>query len=177
MSKYFIIPIIIFFTIISLIVFYLEYVNENWKFIAPKKIIPDICNNSNSVEFITHPSDHILGRSFKDNPDQFFDYQFHAIYLLPCEKDDRKFDINLNIQSSLISINKWFIDKTKEQKINFDRKFDNTIDVTFLRVNKTINWFTETDIKKKSNDDVATKIENIILSAMFFLLKLSQLIL
>ena len=159
MSKYFLIPIIIFFIIISLFFFYLQFINENWKFIAPKKPLPDICNNNNSLEIITHTPDHIPGRSFIDNPDQFFSYQFHSVYLLPCNKNDRKFDTNLNIQSSLISINKWFKNKTKDQKINFDKKSDDFFDVTFLRVNKTVNWFTSDD-----NEDVGTKIENIILS-------------
>ena len=159
MSKYFLIPIIIFFIIISLFVIYLQFINENWKFIAPKKILPDICNDNNSLELITHSTDYVKGRSFIDNPDQFIGYQFHSIYLLPCDKNDRKFDTNLNIQSSLISINKWFKNKTKDQKINFDKKSDDFFDVTFLRVNKTVNWFTSDD-----NEDVGTKIENIILS-------------
>ena len=164
MYKYFIIPITFFFTVISLFVFYLQFINENWKFIAPKKTLPDICNDNNSLELITHSTDHVKGRSFIDNPDQFFSYQFHAIYLLPCDKNDRKFDTNLNIQSSLISINKWFINQTKDQKINFDKKSDDSLDITFLRVNKTINWFTNVENKEEIYNDVGMKIENIILS-------------
>lgn len=164
MFKYFIIPVTIFFIFICIFVFYLQFINENWKFIAPKKILPNICNDYNSLNLITHSSDHIAGRSFEDNPDNSLDYKFHAIYLLPCEKDDRKFDINLNIQSSLNSVNKWFIDKTKDQKINFDKKSNNNIDVTFLRVDKTMNWFTNVNSKYNNDESVGTKVENVILS-------------
>ncbi len=160
MNKYFIIPISIFFLIICVFVFYLQFINENWKFVAPKKNLPDVCNDKNKLELITHSTDYISDRSFKDNPDQFFSYQFHAIYFLPCEQEDRRFDTNLNVQSSLISINKWFAHKTKNQKINFDMRFVNKIDITFLRANKTTNWFA----KNKNHDDVASIIENIIFS-------------
>ena len=91
-------------------------------------------------------------------------HQIHAVYFLPCEKEDRMFDVNLNIESSLIAINKWFVDKSNNQKIIFDRKFDDSIDVTFIRVDKTMNWFTDFTSKENTNDDVGLKIENIILS-------------
>ena len=102
--------------ITSIIVFYLQFIYEDWKFIAPKKIIPEICNDNAELEIITLSQDYHSDRSFKDNIDISPDFQFHAIYLLPCEKKDRKFDINQNIQSSLYAINKWFIDKTNNQK-------------------------------------------------------------
>ena len=70
MHKYFIIPITFFFTVISLFVFYLQFINENWKFIAPKNTLPDICNDNNSLELITHSTDYIKGRSFIDNLDK-----------------------------------------------------------------------------------------------------------
>jgi len=162
--KYFIIPVSIFFVIICIFVFYLQFISEEWKFIVPKKNLPELCNDETKLKFISHPKDRILGRSFRDKPDKLSGYQFHAIYLLPCEKDDRKFDINLNIQSSFNAINKWFADKTTDQKINFDKKFDNTIDVTFLRVNKTMNWFIDFYNHKDEDKDVGLKIENIILS-------------
>ena len=164
MNKYFLFPIIIFFIIISIFVFYLQFIYEDWKFIAPKKIIPQICNDKAELEIITLSQDYHSDRSFKDNIDISPDFQFHAIYLLPCEKKDRKFDINQNIQSSLYAINKWFIDKSNNQKINFDKKIDNTIDVTFIRVNKTMNWFTGSSNSSKNREDSGSRIENIILS-------------
>ncbi len=149
---------------ICLLVFYLQLINEDWKFMAPKIILPKICNDKNELEIISHLEDNIIGRFFKDSPDQSSNHQFHAVYLLPCEKTDRKFDVNLNIQSSLHAINKWFKLKSKEQTINFDKRFDNTIDVTFIRVNKTMNWFARSDSEKNNKEDVGTRIENIILS-------------
>ena len=149
-----------------LFVFYLQYISEDWKFavIGNKKILPDYCNDINAVEILSLSEDHIEGRSFKDNIDQSINYKFHAVYLLPCEEEDRQFDVNLNIQSSLHAINKWFIDKTKDQKINFDKKFDENIEVTFIRVNKTMNWFTDYNSNENSNEEASEKIENIILS-------------
>ena len=164
MNKYFLFPVIIFFIITSIIVFYLQFIYEDWKFISPKKIIPEICNDKGELKIITLSQDYYSDRSFKDTIDISSDFQFHAIYLLPCEKIDRKFDINKNIQSSLYVINKWFIDKTNNQKINFDKKIDNDIDVTFIRVNKTMNWFTGLKNPSKNKEDSGSRIENIILS-------------
>ena len=82
--------------------------------------------------------------------------------MLPCEMKDRKFDINYNIESSIIAINKWFMEKSKVQKIQFDKNDKNKIDITFIRVNKTMEWF---DNKIKDNEkkiDVSDKIKNII---------------
>ena len=39
--------------------------------------------------------------------------------------EDRKFDINYNIEASLLAINKWFEDKSEIQKIRFDTKCGN----------------------------------------------------
>ena len=33
-------------------VIYFQFVNENWKYIAPKKNLPDSCNDKNNVELI-----------------------------------------------------------------------------------------------------------------------------
>ena len=170
MHKYFLIPVSIFFLIISIFVFYLQYISDDWKFVVVgnKKIIPKICNDQGDVKIISHPEDHILGRSFKDNKDISLINQFHAIYLLPCEEKDRKFDVNKNIEFSLNAINKWFLDRSKNQIINYDKKIDNTIDVTFLRVDKTMEWFTEFSSKENDKQDASSKIENVILSNSSF---------
>ena len=119
MHKYFLIPIIFFFLIICLCVFYLQYINNDWKFriISEKKevLIPDICDDENNIKIISHPNDHIDGRSFKDNTDISSNFQLHAIYLLPCEVKDRKFDVNKNIHFSLETINKWFLKNQKNK--------------------------------------------------------------
>ncbi len=57
MHRYFLIPFIGFFLIISIIMIYLQFVNEDWKFLVPKIQLPDTCNNNNEVEFVIHESD------------------------------------------------------------------------------------------------------------------------
>ena len=168
MHKYFLIPILIFFFIVSLLVFYLQYISEEWKYrIIGKKdgiSIPKNCNDkSEIVKIINNPSDIIKNRSFKDRDDLTSDFQFHAIYLLPCEKEDRKFDINKNIYYSLNSINKWLLNRTKNQLINFDITEEEYIDITFIRVDKTIKWFTKFNSNENNQLDAASKIEKIIL--------------
>ena len=166
MHKYFLIPITIFFTIICIFVFYLQYFYEDWKYgvIGNQKNIPEICNDDSEVEIIFHSEDYIANRSFKDEIDVSSNYKFHAIYLLPCEEEDRRFDVNKNIQFSLDAINRWFLEKTKNQIINYDKKIDGDIDVTFLRVNKTMNWFNEFSNKENFKQDASSKVEKIILS-------------
>ena len=168
MHKYFLIPVLTFFAIICLIVFYFQYIYEDWKYgiIGENKeiIIPDICDDESNIKIISHSTDHIPDRSFKDNIDISSNFQFHAVYLLSCEKEDRKFDVNKNIHYSLETINKWFLNKTKNQIISYDKTNEDIIDTTFLRVNKTMNWFTQFNSNENNKQDASSKIENIILS-------------
>ena len=142
MHRYFLIPMIGFFLVILGFVIYLQFINENWKYLVPKPILPDSCNDLSDVELVIHEADYLEGRSFTDNPDIINGKQIHAIYLLPCEREDRKFDVNSNIEFSLLAINKWFLDKSANQELRFDLTNDNQIDVTFLRVNKTCLLYT-----------------------------------
>ena len=168
MHKYFLIPVLTFFAIICLIVFYFQYFYEDWKYgiIGENKeiVIPDICDDESNIKIISHSTDYIPNRSFKDNTDSSSNFQFHAVYLLPCEKEDRKFDVNKNIHYSLETINKWFLNKTKNQIIRYDKTNEDIIDTTFLRVNKTMNWFTQFNSNQNNKQDASSKIENIILS-------------
>ena len=120
MHRYFLIPVLGFFGIICIFVFYLQFINEDWKFIVPKKQLPEICNDNTNIELIIHDEDYIQGRSFKDRKDTITGNQIHAIYLLPCEREDRKFDVKSNIEFSLLAINKWFFSKSENQKLRFD---------------------------------------------------------
>jgi len=166
LHKYFLIPVITFFVIICLITFYLQYINDDWKyvFLGTKIIIPDICNDESDTEIIFHSTDLINDRSFRDNTDSISDFQFHAIYLLPCEKEDRKFDVNKNIHYSLETINEWFLNKSNNQIINYDRINDEIIDTTFIRVNKTLKWFNHFKTSENYKQDASSRIEDIILS-------------
>ncbi len=164
MHRYFLIPMISFFIIICGFVIYLQFINEDWKFLVPKIPLPEACNDNTDIELITHEDDYIEGRSFKDSLDITNDNQIHAIFMLPCERGDRKFDVNLNIESSLLAINKWFLEKSKNQQLLFDLNKKNQIDVTFLRVNKTMNWFDNKENKNKTERiDISEKIKNIII--------------
>ena len=160
MHRYFLIPMISFFIIIFGFVIYLQYFNEDWKFIAPKIVLPDSCNDfSTDVELVIHSEDYVANRSFEDSPDTIKGNQFHIVFLLPCERQDRGFDVKLYIESSILAINKWFEEKTSGQTIKFDINHKGNLDITFLRVNKTMNWFIDNNLQQNKNKtDVSNKI-------------------
>ena len=54
--------------------------------------------------------------------------------------------------------------QNKNQIINFDKKDNNLLDITFMRVNKRIEWFTKFNTKENNKKDASSKIEKIILS-------------
>ena len=162
MHRYFVIPVSIFFVIVCLFVIYLQIINEDWKYLVPKKELPEICNDEKEVKLINHADDVINGRSFQDNPDLLNNEQLHAIFLLPCEMEDRKFDVNLNIDFSLSAINKWFLGKSQNQELRFDKNAKNKIDVTFMRTNKTMKWFDDKVEDTEKKIDISDKIKKII---------------
>ena len=164
MHRYFLIPFIGFFIIVSIFVFFLQFINEDWKFIVPKVPLPEGCDNNIETSFIFYETDKKINRSFKDEPDLYEGNQFHPIYLLPCERDDREYDINNKIESSLLAINNWLKVQTSNQEIKFDRNIDGDIDITFLRVNKTMDWFGDlhNSDKLKNITEVSNKIEKLI---------------
>ncbi len=164
MHRYFLIPFIGFFIIVSIFVFFLQFINEDWKFIAPKVPLPKDCDNNIETKFIIYETDKKINRSYKDEQDLYEGNQFHPIFLLPCEREDREYDINNKISSSLLSINNWLKKHTLNQEIRFDRNINGEIDVTFLRVNKTMDWFGDLQTKDKSKNitEVSNKIEKII---------------
>ena len=163
MHRYFLIPFIGFFTFVSAFVFFLQFINEDWKFIAPKVPLPEDCDNNIETKFIIYETDKKINRSFKDEKDIYDGNQFHPIFLLPCERDDREYDINDKINSSLVAINYWLKEQTLNQEIKFDRNIDGEIDITFLRVNKTMDWFGDLNTKDKNNiTEVSNKIEKLI---------------
>ena len=176
MHRYFVIPAIIFFIIIVLLVIYSQYFYVDWKwaFIPDnfevksetykEKILPKACSDEEDVLIIKQDTDMAEKRSHKDRADDSKAPAIHAIYLLPCDGEDRKFDINGSIHSSIKSINNWFLDKTKNQIINFDTASNNMIDVTFIRINKSIKWFTKFNTNENNKKDASSKIEKIILS-------------
>ncbi len=80
MHRYFLIPFIGFFIIIALFVFFLQFINEDWKFLVPKVDLPKSCNNNDDIEFITHETDIKSNRSYIDQEDTYDGNQFHTIF-------------------------------------------------------------------------------------------------
>ena len=50
MHRYFLIPVLGFFGFICLFVIYLQFVNDDWKFLVPKKDLPSSCNDKKDVD-------------------------------------------------------------------------------------------------------------------------------
>ncbi len=176
MHRYFIIPVLIFFITISLLVLYLQFFYLDWKWdVLPdnfdvktetyqEKVLDESCDDDGEVKIIKLKKDIIENRLFADSDDITNKSSIHSVYLLPCNVKDRKFDINNDIHFSIKSINHWFLDKTNNQIINFDKKDNNLLDTTFMRVNKSIEWFTKFNTKENNKKDASSKIEKIILS-------------
>ena len=125
MNKYFLIPVIIFFFIIVLLVIYLQFFYLDWKWdVLPdnfdvktetyqEKVLDESCDDDGEVKIIKLKKDIIENRLFSDSYDITNKSSIHSVYLLPCNANDRKFDINNDIHFSIQSINNWFLDKTK----------------------------------------------------------------
>lgn len=166
MHKYFLIPAITFFIFIILLEIYQQYIDTDWKYaIIGKKnnvVIPDSCNDSEIIKIIKIKSDIKEGRSFEDLSDISNKNKIHIVYMLPCEVEDRKFDLNGKIENSIKSINRWFQKKSDNQIINFDKNKKKLLDITFIRINKTLNWFNEFNTNENNKEDTSSKIEKII---------------
>tara|TARA_B100000029_G_scaffold502054_1_gene576639 strand:+ start:82 stop:1008 length:927 start_codon:yes stop_codon:yes gene_type:complete len=158
------------------LIIYSQYFYVDWKYdFIPenfdpktkkyeKKILPEVCDDKAEVAIIKQNNDFVKNRVWKDQIEITNIPSIHAIYLLPCDGEDREFDVNGSIDSSINSINNWFIDKTKNQILSFDKNENNITDVTFIRVNKTLKWFTKFNTSENIDNDTGSKIEKIILS-------------
>ena len=168
MHKYFLIPAILFFIIIFFLQIFLQYIYTDWKWevIGNKNItvIPEFCDDSGIIKIIKDKSDIKIGRSFEDITDISIKNKIHVIYMLPCEVKDRNFDINGRIENSIKSINGWFLKKSDNQIINFDTKKDKLLDITFIRINKTLKWFNKFNTNENNKKDNGSKIEKIIIN-------------
>ena len=170
MHRYFLVPVSTFFISIIVFVIYFQFFDDEWKyFFKPsKKTIPEYCKDEledYKKVFINLDIDKKQNRSFIDNND-IDKNLIHLIYLVPCDQLSRDFDINNNIKKIIININNWFFTKSNNQKIKFDY-FNNELDITFIRVNKTLSWFNEFNSKQNYSDDNASRVEKIILSNDF----------
>ena len=167
MHRYFIIPILVFFIIIILLVSYFQFYDDEWKyFFKPeKKIIPEYCNDSSrdlKKTILNLDQDQKANRNFID--DQDFDKNIvHLVYFVPCDQFSRDYDINNKIENIITNINTWFFKKSNKQKIKFDI-YKRQLDITFIRVNKTLNWFNTFNSRQNSSDDNSSRIEKIILT-------------
>ncbi len=167
MHRYFLIPVSIFFIFIITLVLYFQFIEDEWKYFykAEEKIIPEYCNNSNhnyEKTIIKLNQDIILNRSFRDKKDNE-KYSIHLIYFLPCDVLSRDFDTNGKIINIINNINDWFYSKSNKQNIRFDN-ISETLDITFIRVDKTLDWFNQYTSDQNKKEDTASRIEKIILS-------------
>ena len=76
MHRYFLIPMIGFFIIICCLVIYLQFINEDWKFLVPKTPIPEICDDMSEVKLITHDNDYLEQREFRDKKGRIYNFFF-----------------------------------------------------------------------------------------------------
>ena len=165
MNRYFILPVSIFFFIVIYFVLYFQFYDDEWKyFFKPeKKNTPEYCkDNSQDLKktIINLNIDKQLNRYFIDNKDN--DKKLvHLIYLVPCDQLSRNFDINNKIEKTIFNINEWFFKNSDKQKIKFDYK-DDFLDITFIRVNKSLNWFNTFNSIQNKSDDNASRVEKII---------------
>ena len=165
MNRYFIVPVSIFFFIVIFFVLYFQFYDDEWKyFFKPeKKNTPEYCkDNSQDLKktIINLNIDKQLNRYFIDNKDN--DKKLvHLIYLVPCDQLSRNFDINNKIEKTIFNINEWFFKNSDKQKIKFDYK-DDFLDITFIRVNKSLNWFNTFNSIQNKSDDNASRVEKII---------------
>lgn len=167
MNRYFLIPVSLFFFIIILLVLYFQYLDDEWKYFykAKEKIIPKYCED-NTEDFenmiIKLDSDFLENRNFDDQID-ISKNEVHLVYLVPCDIISRDLDINGKINKIVSNINIWFYQKSNNQKLKFD--YDNLkLDITFMRINKTLSWFNNFNSIQDAKNDNASKIEKIILA-------------
>ncbi len=167
MNKFFLVPICIFFFVIGMLVLYFQFIEDKWKYFykAKDKLIPTYCddNSLNYEEAIIDTAiDKLSNRNFVDNHDSKKN-TIHLIYFLPCDVENRNLDVNGKIEKIINNINDWFYNQSLNQKIKFDY-YENKLDITFLRVNKTLSWFNKFSSVQKKDEDNSSKIEKIILS-------------
>ena len=94
MHKYFLIPAIIFFLIITLIVIYLQFFYLDWKWdVLPdnfdvktetyqEKVLDESCDDDGEVKIIKLKKDIIENRLFADSDDITNKSSIHSVYLL-----------------------------------------------------------------------------------------------
>ena len=167
MHRYFIVPTFTFFIFIILLVLYFQFIENEWKYFykAEDKVIPEYCNDKSKnykKTIIKIDRDIKPNRSFNDKLD-IEENNFHLIYFVPCDQISRNFDINKKIEKTINNINKWFFKKSNNQQLKFDHK-NKQLDITFIRVNKTLSWFNTFNSRQNSSDDNSSRIEKIILS-------------
>ena len=98
----------------------------------------DFTSSSQQNTLIYHnASDSVQGRSLFDRDDVSSDYQIHAIYLLASDSKDKRMDINGKIESIITKGNK-HLKRIINKELKYDLTIQRKLDVSFLRVNKTI---------------------------------------
>ena len=86
-----------------------------------------------------NPKDDIPGRFLFDQEDVTDDYQVHAIYVLAADSKDKQYDVKGIIEKIVLKGNRHMKSKTKEKQFRLDLTKEGKLDVSFLRVDRTLS--------------------------------------
>ncbi len=89
----------------------------------------------------------VTERAYADRPDDHPDqYQFHVLYVLPAEANDRQIDLDGTAARSVEAINKWFSEQSGGSTLRFDT-YQGQLDVTFVQLEITNKEFLSNTVK------------------------------
>ena len=77
-----------------------------------------------------------LARATTDRPDEVVGPQFHVVYAVPADGEDRHLDENGTIEGSVSSFQRWLAGETGGKAFRLDT-YQRGLDVTFVRLSKT----------------------------------------
>ena len=77
-----------------------------------------------------------LARATTDRPDEVAGPQFHVVYAVPADGEDRHLDENGTIEGSVSSFQRWLAGETGGKAFRLDT-YQRGLDVTFVRLSKT----------------------------------------
>lgn len=102
---------------------------------------PPSSSSSSSSLASSAGSSVLAGRATADRPDRYVDkYQVHVIYAVPSDREDQQRDVKKTFDQSLGAANTFFA-KTTNQKIRFDETEDGSLDVSYLPLQNSDNFY------------------------------------
>ena len=88
------------------------------------------------VAALASASSNSLARATADRPDEVTGPQFHVVYAVPADGEDRHLDENGTIEGSVSSFQRWLAGETGGKAFRIDT-YQRALDVTFVRLSKT----------------------------------------